>query len=437
MSISTTKKKKIKVIRNVSDLRRHKWSNVASSVRVFLIKKVIKPLPKPKIIPKIIPRPKPRIGCIIAFAHRNYAGKWMRVCGSVPNFVKVHWNDKTTSIRVPFLTYAIIYQHINYKGKAKKITHNIPHLKKIGFDNMTSSIRVFRIKPAPKPLPKPTIKPKPHVVQPKFPGKGCVMMFEHINFRGRWLRTCGSIPNFVKYKYNDILSSVKVGPLTKVILFEDINYKGKHITLLKNVPNLVRLKWNDKASSLRVFLYKKIIIKPIPKPIKPVIIIKPAPRRPRNGCIIMFQHINYRGKWAHTCGSMPNFVKYHFNDILSSVKVGRFTKAVFYEHINYKGKHLILTRDAPNLVRNKWNDKASSVRLFKFVIKPGVKPKPAPKPKKKPVPHKPVPKRPKSGCILAFEHINFRGMWIHICGSIPNFPNSNGMIRFHQSRLVY
>lgn len=88
--------------------------------------------------------------------------------------------------------------------------------------------------------------------------KSCVMLYEHINFKGKHIKICSNDSTLVNNKWNDIASSVKVSRGGGAVLYEHINYKGKHLNLSPgHYPDLRKYKlgnrnWNDVVSSVRV-----------------------------------------------------------------------------------------------------------------------------------------------------------------------------------------
>jgi len=387
------------------------WNDIASSVKVFKLNPLPDPLPRPvdppKPQPPANPAPRPTRGCAVLFEHVDYKGKWLKICGSIPNFVLLQWKDIGSSAWVGPQTKAVFYAHVNYTGRILSLTLDENNFVTRNFNDIASSVMVYALD-LPTPIPQPPVPPHPHPPTPDHLLKGCVVLFEHIDYKGKFLHSCKDIPDFVPLGWNDIVSSVKVGPDTIATLYEHINYTGKELSLREDKTNFVPIGWNDIASSLKITMY---VPKPVPVP--------GAPLRPHDGCVLMFEHIDYQGKWMEVCGSIANFVPLGWNHILSSVKVGDNTKVEFYEHINFVGKVLVLNADASNFVPLGWNDIASSVKVFKLNPLPDPLPTPVDPPKPQP-PATPAP-RPTKGCVVLFEHVDYKGNWLKICGSIADF----------------
>jgi len=200
------------------------------------------------------------------------------------------------------------------------------------------------------------------------PAKGCVLVFEHINYEGNWASFCGNVANLIPLGFNDLISSIKVPSDVKAVLYADVNYGGRTIEFTADEPNFVNKNYNDIASSIKLFLYPVVIV--LPKPhVDPVVITpKPAdpkPRRPSPGCVRLFEHVNYAGKSVELCYSNSDFTKINFNDIASSVWIGTSTKVALYEHVAYGGRVYRFTKDEPNFTKFGWlNDSISSAKVY-------------------------------------------------------------------------
>jgi len=94
--------------------------------------------------------------------------------------------------------------------------------------------------------------------------------------------------------------------------------------------------------------------------------------------VFLYEHTSYGGaslsftydqdvadltKWR-----LPNSKK-NWNDVISSLKVGKFAKITLYQHINYGGNFVTITADGqnvknqPNLHSIGWGDYVSSFRV--------------------------------------------------------------------------
>jgi len=90
------------------------------------------------------------------------------------------------------------------------------------------------------------------------PGEGEVVLFENCDFKGRYKKFGMGNIAFVGNDFNDITSSIKIGPYTSVTIYENANFGGKSATW-KNDSNGISVvncltdnNFNDMLSSLKV-----------------------------------------------------------------------------------------------------------------------------------------------------------------------------------------
>lgn len=106
--------------------------------------------------------------------------------------------------------------------------------------------------------------------------------------------------------------------------------------------------------------------------------------------ITVFADLYFRGKSATYRQDVPNLEPLGFNDMISSLRVGRGEQWEVCEHINYKGRCVVVSGDERDLRGNYWNDIISSFRRVSGAPTP-----PAP---------------PQSDAyIVLFERTNYRG----------------------------
>ena len=172
-------------------------------------------------------------------------------------------------------------------------------------------------------------------------GKGEVCLYQHKDYKGR--RVCFKIGqhcnNFLRIKFNDQVSSLKISGPVRVELYEHIHYKGFQKIYTKSTP-WVGKKYNDKFSSIR------IIGKNVPQ-------------------VQIFQHKDYKG-WcqSYMIGEKEkDFVSIGRNDAVSSIKVWGACYAELYQHVNYKGKKTTY-KSSKNWVGKNLNDTFSSIKVF-------------------------------------------------------------------------
>jgi len=91
---------------------------------------------------------------------------------------------------------------------------------------------------------------------------------------------------------------------------------------------------------------------------------KMSHHEPDKNEIIVYEHRDYKGEWKVIAEDASDLRKLGFNDIISSIKVGKHCKAELFEHVNYAGKRMELT-DSVVYIGDKWNDTISSIKIHK------------------------------------------------------------------------
>jgi len=298
----------------------------------------------------------------------DYKGASKKICGEIPNFVPIGWNDKASSMKIPKGIKVDLFWDINYTGKKLSLDKDTPNFVTLGWNDQASSAKIT----------------KNDKVAPKAAKKSCATMYQDINYKGPSKEICGEVLNFVTIGWNDKASSIKIPNGVKVDLFWDINYGGKKITLDKDTANFVTIGWNDKASSAKVYKgvsagagkgghHRGGVSKAPSKPnvargkISRPAVRPPSPnvaKPPTRNCATMYEHINYGGASKEICGNIINFVSIGWNDKASSIRIPAGVKVDLFWDINYRGKKITLTKDTANFVTIGWNDQASSAKVY-------------------------------------------------------------------------
>jgi len=91
-----------------------------------------------------------------------------------------------------------------------------------------------------------------HVGDPRTLTEGEIALYTDANYSGKVYICASDIPNFADHKFNDEVSSVKLGPRTEAHLYTDQGYRGKSLDVKQNIPNLKTAGFNDTASSVRI-----------------------------------------------------------------------------------------------------------------------------------------------------------------------------------------
>ena len=82
------------------------------------------------------------------------------------------------------------------------------------------------------------------------------------------------------------------------------------------------------------------------------------------GCAVLYQNCNFSGWKLLVCDTVPSLSS-HRNDKVSSIKVGKKTKATLYEDLEFGGRSLSLNRQISCLIKHSFNDITSSLKLSK------------------------------------------------------------------------
>lgn len=251
-------------------------------------------------------------GEVVIYEHVDYQGKSLKLSSDTPNFVTLNFNDILSSVKVGPNTTVTLFRDVNYGGNTVVVDKDIPNIG-AAFNDQASSLKIAVAAPALQP--------------------GEAVIYKDANYAGTSLKLTSDTPNFVTLNFNDILSSVKVGPNTVVTLYRDVDYGGNTVKVDKDVA-YVGDAFNDQASSLKISL---------------------APRT-----AIIYEHANYGGKSLVLTQDTPSFIPLNFNDILSSLKVG--SEVTLFRDVNYQGPSVKITANTP-FIGDVFNDQASSLKF--------------------------------------------------------------------------
>ena len=227
-----------------------------------------------------------------------------------------------------------------------------------------------------------------------------VKIYEHAQFKGKWVVLSSDQANLKKINFNDIISSIKVEkynkdshagsaydngdydgnmfPLTlgeydnlneqswlndkissikiekgyQIKVYEHGDFKGKSKNIKESQANLKTLGWNDKISSLKVERNLSLI---------DISSISDSP----DGIITIYKDSNFKGDHrGFDLEEVSNLNKW--NDAISSLKISTDYQVTIYEHGDFKGKNATITQGKANLVPLMWNDKISSLKVEKY-----------------------------------------------------------------------
>ena len=148
---------------------------------------------------------------------------------------------------------------------------------------------------------------------------------------------------------NDKISSIAIRDGYEVLLYEHPNFRGKFITLTKNTPRLGDYSFNDRTSSFIVHKHIK----------DPIVRVYRHPRYRGE-----FEDFYTPGYVDITSLKKSNVG----NDAISSIKIREGYKAVLYEHDKRRGKSLTLINNVSDLNKKHFNDKVSSIVIEKMTV---------------------------------------------------------------------
>jgi len=163
---------------------------------------------------------------------------------------------------------------------------------------------------------------------------GCVLLFKDCNYQGESVQICGDLSEYSS-SWRGELSSVIVGPDTKLILFSDTEFGGDSFEVIGR--NSCLGNFNDRTRSHMILV--------------------------KNNAVL-FEHCNYKGSALKITDSESNLGDVWKNDEASSVIVGPETKITIFEHADFKGQALEISNNIPCLGSLGWNDKASSAQIL-------------------------------------------------------------------------
>ena len=227
-----------------------------------------------------------------------------------------------------------------------------------------------------------------------------VKIYEHAQFKGKWVILSSDQANLKKINFNDIISSFKVEkynkdshagyaydngdyggnmfPLTlgsynnlneqswlndkissitiakgyQIKVYEHRDFRGKSSLIKESQANLKTLGWNDKISSLKVERNLSYV---------DISSLSDSP----DGIITIYKDSNFKGD--HTGFDLKEVSSLNkWNDEISSLKISTGYQVTVYEHGDFKGRNATITQGKANLVPLMWNDKISSLKVEKY-----------------------------------------------------------------------
>lgn len=171
---------------------------------------------------KIQPDP----GCVWLYKDCDYSGTIYSYCND-SSFVGDSFNDEASSVKLGFGTTVKLYKDSNYGGSSVSLSSNTSCLTSNSFNDETSSLKITK----------------------STPSSGCAFLYTDCWYSGTKYEVCsdGNTSN-----YNDMISSIRLGPNTKITLYADSNYSGISVEVTADNPCLVKNNFNDSVSSYKL-----------------------------------------------------------------------------------------------------------------------------------------------------------------------------------------
>ncbi|MEM9160782.1 MAG: hypothetical protein AAGB46_17165 [Verrucomicrobiota bacterium] len=309
-----------------------------------------------------------------------------------------HMDDEISSIEIVGNLAIEVFSRKSFRGQALEISESIPDLAMIGiaaisnpesieehaeirlgnnWNNEISSVKAMGMAPEPR-----------------------VVVFDRAGLSGDSfeLGAEDSIANLSRQSrgwtsWNDAISSLEIiGPII-VRLYEHPQFRGRFIDVQGEIPDLQELKfansifdWDNRVSSIKVIPDESLTRPPLPprnRHDNPVAIEEPVvfedPMHDRPPAVLFYEDSNMNGEAISLFANeeIRNLNEFElnykdWNDEISSLEIRDNVEVFLYEHAHFQGKRIQLKdsarslssiRDANGRYEN-WNDKTSSIRVL-------------------------------------------------------------------------
>lgn len=328
---------------------------------------------------------------VFLFEHENYDGGalYLTIGQDLPDLRQwmissgKSWNDRISSVKIGKNAQVYLCTDINYEGPSipyaadGQWNRNMSSLHPQGWGDKVSSLKVRAYDWTPESeLPQEPEQPEA-VELPGYselPNIGDslyyqVFLFEKPDYGGQSLGFTydNDIPDLTRWnlpnglKWNDRISSIKVGRGTRITLYQHANYRGTSIsfegdgTNNNDISNLHGLGWGNMVSSFKV---RQCAI-------------------PESNQVFLFEHENYDGASLDLSvgQDIPDLRQSaissgkSWNDRISSLKIGKDTLVHVWTDSNYEGPSKPYSGDGQGYVTitslhpEGWGDKISSLKV--------------------------------------------------------------------------
>lgn len=89
----------------------------------------------------------PPPGCVILYRDCYYSGIWKQICGDLPDFRIIGFNDVASSIKIGSGIEVILLRDINFNGNYLKVQNDIECFVEHNFNDLASSIIILSTVP--------------------------------------------------------------------------------------------------------------------------------------------------------------------------------------------------------------------------------------------------------------------------------------------------
>ena len=335
----------------------------------------------------------PRDGCILLFDKCDFKGNWIQLCEGQSNLYKVNFKKRIASMKLAKDLSVSFFSEINHMGNFRQFTKNNKCVK---FGRKVSSLDI-------KSKQSSLIEVfSAYVKAPIKPNKGCIFLFRDCNYQGKWIKICKSVESLDQYSFSSQISSLKIGKATKTKVFSEINFQGSsHLfKYTQDTSCLSDQKFDDLTNSVKVLIEKKRMQK--------INIYQrnvPSPQKPGNGCVLLFNECDFKGKWAHVCSDF-DLVSDKYDIVIKSIKVSSSANVNMFT-----GNKFIGDKYMPESNISCLNHKINSLKIKSKKTQNYVATFP---------PHIEQAKKIKKGCIEVFENCDYSGKWALLCGKMDN-----------------
>ena len=179
-----------------------------------------------------------------------------------------------------------------------------------------------------------------------------ITVFRDRNFQGPAATYTYNVPNLARTGFNNMISSIRVGPNERWEICDLPNYGGQCVVVFGQESDLRQNGWNDRISSVRRVQGGGGGIPPGPSP---------------SGSLVLFNSPNYRGQSATYNLATPNL--YGANNRAQSVTVSG-GEWELCQGVNFTGRCIRLSRSTPNLANYGMRNRVSSVRPVGYIPPP-------------------------------------------------------------------